>query len=462
MKLSSLFISFALMISATHGRPPNIVYILADDLGYGDLSHNGQSKFQTPHIDKLAAEGMRFTNHYAGSCVCAPSRCVLLTGRHTGHAVVRGNAQQTKEGQAPMPADTYTLATHLKEAGYKTGVFGKWGLGFPGSESEPLKMGFDRFYGYNCQYMAHSYYPAWVWDNDDREFLWGNVGSFHKDYAPDFIHRETLNFIRENKDSPFFCYYALIQPHADMVAPETYLKKYRGKFLPESSYEEDYYIGQPEGHAAFAAMVNVLDDYVGEIIAELEELGLAEDTLVIFSSDNGAAKEGGANPTYFDSNAHKKGHKRDLYDGGIHVPMIAKWPGKIKPSTQSEHLSAFWDVFPTLADVASAPLTKEVDGISFLPTLLGKPGQAQHEFLYWEFAAMKGRVAIRKGKWKGVRYNVHQNPQPPLELYDLSTDPGEERNIADNHPKIVKELNTLMTQAHTPPTNPDWVMNRTR
>ncbi|MGE4489525.1 MAG: arylsulfatase [Kiritimatiellales bacterium] len=451
-----VFASAASALWAAETSRPNVIFILADDLGYRDLSCTGQAHFKTPNIDRLARQGMTFTRHYSGSSVCAPSRCSLLTGLHTGHAAVRGNAEHPPEGQVPMPADTFTAADLMKAAGYTTGVFGKWGLGYPGSASDPLKMGFDHFYGYNCQRLAHSYYPAWLWNNDQREFLWGNVGSFHRDYAPDFIHRAALDFIRENKDRPFFCYYAAVQPHADMVAPEKYMEKFRGKFLPESSYPEGYYMGQPEAHAAFAAMVHVLDDYVGEIMAELKGLGIAENTVVIFSSDNGPHQEGGHDPDYFDSNGVFRGFKRDLYDGGIHVPLIVSWPGRIPSETISDLLSAFWDFLPTMAELTGQSLTSPTDGISMLPTWLGREGQRQHEYLYWEFHEQGGRVAVLKDHWKGVRYGVDEQPDSPLELYDLSNDPGETQNIAAQYPEIVKELNQLIQSSRTESSNPQF------
>jgi arylsulfatase A-like enzyme len=459
-----LFFVLMLFALAAQARQPNVVFILADDLGYGDLSCLGQTHFETPNIDALAARGMTFTDHYSGSAVCAPSRCSLLTGMHQGHAAVRGNAELKPEGQLPMPADTYTAAHHMKRAGYKTGIFGKWGLGMAGTTSDPISMGFDTFYGYNCQRQAHCYYPAWLWRDNQREFLWGNEGSFKKVYAPELIHQEALSFIRDNTRSagsgqeaqPFYCYYALVQPHADMIAPEKTMAKYRGKFLPELNYEESYYIGQPEGHAAFAAMVNILDETVGEVMAELETLGIADDTLVIFSSDNGAHEEGGADPEYFDSNGVNKGFKRDLYEGGIHIPLIAAWPGKIAAGTQSDHVSAFWDFLPTLAELTGVPLTHPVDGISYLPTLLGQEGQKEHEYLYWEFSAKGGRFAIRKGNWKAVRYNAIKKPDSILELYDLSTDPGETTNLAAQHPELVSELDALIKQSRTPSPNPEW------
>ncbi|EMI56432.1 arylsulfatase [Rhodopirellula sallentina] len=435
--------------SAQSGRPPNIIFILADDLGYGDLSCYGQTKFQTPNIDALAERGMRFTQHYSGSAVCAPSRCSLMTGLHTGHTPVKGNAEHAPEGQMPMPADTFTIGHLLQSAGYKTGVFGKWGLGYPGSASAPLKMGFDRFYGYNCQRIAHCYYPAFLWNDDKRELLWGNVASHSRDYAPDLIHDKAIEFIRENKDQPFFCYYAAIQPHADMIAPDEYMGRYRGKFLPEFDYPGDYYLPQPEGHAAFAAMVAVLDDYVGEVMAELDDLGIADNTLVVFSSDNGPHEEGGHDPKYFDSNAVMKGVKRDLYEGGVRVPMIAVWPDQIAAGSQSDHVCAFWDFMPTMAELAGVSLQRDTDGISIVPTLLNRSNQEQHAYLYWDFPAKGGREAMRRGDWKAVRYNLKQNPDAPIELYNLTNDVGETNDVADSHPEVVQEIGSLMQEARS-------------
>ncbi|MCG8525252.1 MAG: arylsulfatase [Opitutales bacterium] len=439
-------------------RKPNVIYILADDLGYGDLSAFGQVRLETPNIDSLAEKGMKFTQHYSGSTVCAPSRCALLTGKHIGHAVVRGNTRIMPEGQEPMPADTFTLAHMFKNAGYTTALFGKWGLGGPGSVSEPLKMGFDRFYGYNCQRHAHHYYPYFLWNDHQREMLWGNFGMETEDYAPHLIQYQALKFIEENKDRPFFCYYAMIQPHAEMFAPEEYMKKHRGKYLPESSYEgtdsgKDFrkfaYGSQPEAHAAFAAMVEIMDEDVGELVAKLEDLGIADDTLIIFTSDNGPHMEGGHNPDYFNSNGGLRGYKRDLYEGGIRVPMIAYWPGEIPGDTTTDHISAFWDVLPTMTELIGEPTPEGIDGISFLPTLLQEGKQVEHQYLYWEFHERKGRIAIRKGNWKGVRHNVAINPDSPLELYDLSKDLSESINIADGHPEVVSELKALIRGART-------------
>ncbi|SHJ06615.1 arylsulfatase [Pseudozobellia thermophila] len=443
-----------------NGTKPNIVYILADDLGYGDLSVYGQEKFSTPNIDKLAKEGMLFTQHYSGSTVCAPSRSALLTGMHTGHTVVRGNKEIMPEGQYPMPDNTFTLAEAMKEAGYTTGAFGKWGLGFPGSEGDPLNQGFDTFFGYNCQRLGHNYYPRHLWANKDSLVLEGNAGKKKETYAPALIHKKTLEFIELNKDNPFFLYVASIIPHAELAAPEELMEKYRGKLLPEKEYEgvddgPEYrtgpYESQKETHAAFAAMVHLLDIQVGEIVEKLEKLGIADNTMVIFTSDNGPHTEGGADPEYFDSNGPFRGTKRDLYEGGIRVPMIAKWPGRIQPGTKSDHVSAFWDVFPTFSDIAGIDAPKGIDGISFLPELLGDTvGQREHDYLYWEFHEKGGRQAIRKGNWKAVKYNVFDASNNKIQLYDLGADLSEQNDVADKHPEIVEEMKALFSEARTP------------
>lgn len=439
---------------------PNIIYILADDLGYGDLSCYGQQKFITPNIDKLASQGMLFTQHYSGSTVCAPSRSALLTGMDTGHTVVRGNKEIMPEGQYPIPDNTYTLAEMMKKAGYTTGIFGKWGLGFPGSEGDPVNQGFDTFFGYNCQRMGHNYYPNHLWSNKDSIVLKGNEGFNKGVYAPSLIHEKTLQFIEQNKDKPFFLYVASIIPHAELAAPESLMKKYRDKFLPEKEYKgvdngPDYgkgaYGSQKEPHAAFAAMINLLDQQVGEIMNKVEELGIADNTIIIFTSDNGPHTEGGADPDYFNSNGPFKGTKRDLYEGGIRVPMIAKWTGKIKSGSRTDHVSAFWDVFPTFADVIGVETPKNIDGISFLPELLGnKKVQKEHAYLYWEFHEKGGRQAVRKGDWKAVKYNVLKEPNKPLELYNLSNDIGEENNVAKQYPEIVKQMEEIFKNARTP------------
>lgn len=439
---------------------PNIIYILADDLGYGDLGVCGQQKFKTPNIDKLASEGMLFTQHYSGSTVCAPSRSALMTGMHTGHTVVRGNKEMLPEGQYPIPDDTYTLAEALKKVGYTTGAFGKWGLGFPGSEGDPMNQGFDTFYGYNCQRLGHNYYPYHLWSNNDSIVLSENAGGEQGVYAPDLIHQETLKFIDRNKEGPFFLYVPSIIPHAELAAPEAYMAKHRGAYPPEAAYigvdegkEFNWgpYRSQAETHAAFAAMIDLLDSQVGEIMKKVEDLGIADNSIIVFTSDNGPHEEGGADPEYFDSNGALKGVKRDLYEGGIRVPMIVKWREKIKPGSKTDHISAFWDVMPTFSEIAGVESPKNSDGISFLPTLLGKDEmQKEHEYLYWEFHERGGRQAVRKGKWKAVKYNVFDPPDAALELYNLEEDIGEESNVAQNHPEMIKEMEKIMETARTP------------
>lgn len=438
-------------------RRPNIIYILADDLGYGDLSSYGQQHFSTPNIDKLAEQGIKFTQHYSGSTVCAPSRSSLMTGMHTGHTPIRGNKEWKPEGQWPMPAATYTMAEMLKDAGYVTGAFGKWGLGYPGSEGDPNNQGFDEFYGYNCQRIAHHYYPFHMWHNQEKVLLEGNEGKGRGTYGPDPIHQRALKFMEDNQENEFFMFYPSAIPHAELFAPETYIEKYRGKFMPEKVYKgvddgENLKLGpygtQPESHAAFAAMVNYLDDQVGELVAKLKELDLEDNTVIIFTSDNGPHMEGGADPDYFDSNGILKGYKRDLYEGGIRVPMIARWPGKIAAGTQSDHASAFWDVLPTVADIIGLEKPKDIDGISFLPTLQGDK-QEQHEYLYWEFHERGGRQALRQGDWKLLQYNVNKNPRKPYELYNLKDDPGEENDLAKSNPEKLEELKALLKNART-------------
>ena len=438
---------------------PNIVYILADDLGYGDLGVYGQTHFQTPNLDKMASEGMLFTQHYAGTCVCAPSRCSLMTGFHTGHTFIRGNKEWKPEGQWPIPDSTFTVAEMLKKAGYVTGAFGKWGLGFIDTEGSPNKQGFDEFYGFNCQRLAHNYFPGHLWDNDQKIILEGNTGDKFEQYAPELIHRRAIQFIEKNKDKPFFLYYPNTIPHAELLLPEKNLAEFRGKFLPENNYKgaepgdpgfrEGPYGTQPESHAAFAAMVTLLDKQVGEVLAKLKELGLDKNTIVMFSSDNGPHLEGGADPDYFDSNGPLKGYKRDLYEGGIREPMIAWWPGKIEAGSKNDHISAFWDVMPTLAELVGIEAPKNIDGISFLPSLLKKEGQKEHDYMYWEFHEQGGRRALRKGDWKLVQYNVFNPEKTTTELYNLANDIGEEKNLAAENTETVKDLQELLNSART-------------
>lgn len=462
--LSAVTIQFS---GCTEGRKtsekPNIVYILADDLGYGDLSCYGQQKFSTPHLDRLASEGLKFTQHYAGCTVCAPSRSALMTGQHTGHTPIRGNKSVEPEGQQPLPEGIMTLGELMKKAGYNTGAFGKWGLGPVGSTGDPNKRGFDEFFGFICQGLAHNYYPFYLWHNQDKVFLKGNEGTGKEQYAPDLIHKKALEFIRNNNPAktgkPFFLYYPTTIPHAELFIPEKYMAPFRNKFLPEISYQgvdsgPRYKLGpygsQPEPHAAFAGMVTCLDEQVGEVIALLKELNLDKNTLVLFSSDNGPHLEGGADPDYFNSNGPLKGYKRDVYEGGIREPMIAWWPEKIAGGQVTDHISAFWDVLPTCLELAGIDSPPGIDGISFLPELLGKPGQKKHDYLYWEFHEQKGKQAIRMGNWKAVRQNLAGENGGRIELYNLESDEGEENNLAGENPELVEKFSLIFNEAHTP------------
>lgn len=439
-------------------KNPNVIFILADDLGYGDLSCLGQNKFSTPNIDKLASQGMLFTQHYSGSSVSAPSRSCLITGQHTGHTVIRGNKEMPVEGQHPMPSDTYTIFKMLKDNGYKTSVFGKWGLGAPQTEGAPENHNVDEFFGYNCQRIAHNYYPYYLWHNDEKIMLDGNKDKNENDYAPYIIHKEALDFIRENKDTTFFMWYTSVIPHAELKVPEKELLPFAGDAVFEKEvafngcddgmyYKNGGYGSQKYTHAAFAAMIAVLDRQVGEICATLDSLGIADNTIVVFTSDNGPHIEGGADPDFFNSNGELRGYKRDLYEGGIRVPFIVKWNDVVKENTRSEHISAFWDFVPTMADIIDAELPDNIDGISYLPTLEGKGEQRNHDYLYWEFHENNGRQAIRKGDWKAVKYDVHNNGK--IELYNLSADALEENDLSERYPEKVAEFDSLMKVSRT-------------
>jgi arylsulfatase A-like enzyme len=437
---------------------PNIIFILADDLGYGDVGFNGQQYIRTPFIDQLAAEGLRFDQFYAGTAVCAPSRSALMTGQHTGHTFIRGNLGVKPEGQYPIADSVLTIAEILQQAGYRTGAFGKWGLGPVLSEGDPNKQGFDQFYGYNCQTLAHRYYPTHLWDNSSKVLLAGNeVLETPTRYAPDLIQKKALDFITANKDRPFFLFLPHILPHAELLVPDdSLLNHYKGRFEEKAFVGDDYgnsakpfgYASQAYPRATFAAMVSRLDLYVGQVMAKLKDLGLDENTIVIFSSDNGPHREGGADPQFFNSNAGMRGFKRDLYEGGIRVPFVVRWPNKVKANSRSQHIAAFWDVFSTFADIAGTSSKNQGDGISFFNTLLGDNEQQNHRYLYWEFHEQGGKQAVRIGKWKAIRLQAMTAMPAPIELYDLELDPFEKNNMAAEHPEIIKQAEDCMKQAH--------------
>lgn len=452
--------SLVLVSCSSEGKKktlPNIVFILADDLGYGDLSCYGQQRFSTPNIDRLASQGMLFRQHYAGCTVSAPSRSCLMTGLHTGHTPIRGNKEWDPEGQWPLPASSITMAEMLKSCGYTTGAFGKWALGYIGTEGDPNSQGFDEFFGYNCQRLSHNYYPGHLWHNQEKIILHNNDSGKTGTYGPDIIHKAALDFIKTNRNKPFFLYYPSIIPHAELYAKEEYMGKFRGKFNPEKvfngtdsgpGYRTGAYGSQPESHAAFAALITQLDDQVGEIMALLNELGLEKNTVVVFTSDNGPHLEGGADPDYFNSNGELRGYKRDLYEGGIRVPLIVRWPDRIKAGSVSDHVSAFWDFMPTFAELTGSEIQGS-DGISLLPSLTDKK-QPEHSFLYWEFHEQGGKMAVRMGNWKAVRFISDTSDNGRIELYDLSEDKGEENDVSESNPEIVKEIIDIIQREHKP------------
>jgi arylsulfatase A-like enzyme len=440
-----LTLSMATLLLGAEGEKPNLVYLLLDDAGYGDLSCYGQQKFATPNMDRLAAEGLRFTQHYSGSTVCAPTRCCLMTGVHTGHSYVRGNREVRPEGQSPMPSDIVTLPRLLKQAGYTTGAFGKWGLGAPGSPSDPAHH-FDVFFGYNCQREAHTYYPKHLWNNFEKVPLDGQT------HSADVIMSEALEFVRANQEKPFFLFLPVTIPHAAMHATEEYLAPFRKKF-PQFENKVGRYANTETKNpiAAFAGMMTQVDAHLGQLMQLLDELNLDDRTLVMLSSDNGPHKEGGHDPKFFDSNGPLRGHKRDLYEGGVRAPLIARWPGKIAEGNESAMISAHWDMLPTFCELAGVAVPQLVDGVSLVPELTGQSDkQRQHEYLYWEFYEQGGKRAARFGDWKAVQLNVNKDKNAPIELYFLPEDIGETNNVADDHPEVVARAIKIFADAHTP------------
>ncbi|HEV2831237.1 MAG TPA: arylsulfatase, partial [Hanamia sp.] len=402
---------------------------------------------------------------YAGTSVCAPSRSSFMTGQHTGHTPIRGNYEIEPEGQFPLPDSAFAIAEMFKKAGYATGGFGKWGLGYPGSEGVPNKQGFDEFYGYNCQRQSHNYFPDHLWNNDKRIDLLNSITN-QTQYAPDLIQQKTLDFIEANKSKPFFLYLAYTLPHAALQLPagdsvfEHYKKKFKERPKSIKPWNGAGYEPQAYPHAAYAAMVTKLDNYVGEVMRKLKESGLDKNTLVIFTSDNGPHIEGGNTPGFFNSNGGFRGIKRQLYEGGIREPMIAYWPGVIRKNQTSDFICAAWDFFPTFAQMVNQSLTFDLEGTSILPTLIGKGKQKQHEYLYWEFHEDGGRQAVRMGNWKGVRENAIKDLNEQLQLFNLAKDPGEKTNVASQNPLIVQKIEMIMEEAHVENPNFPFIKNK--
>jgi len=414
-------------------KKPNIIFILADDLGYGDVGCYGQKQIRTPSLDRMAAEGIRFTDAYAGSTVCAPSRCALMTGYHMGHALIRGN------GRVPLRPEDVTVAELLKQAGYATGIIGKWGLGEARSTGIPNRQGFDYWLGYLNQHRAHNYYPDFLWKNTEKFPLPNeverNVATKRVQYSHDLFTKEALAFVERSKDKPFFLYLAYTIPHANNEAGR------QGMEVPsDEPYSDEKWPQQQKNHAA---MITRMDRDIGRLLDLLEKLGIDDDTIVFFSSDNGPHREGGANPNFFDSNGPLRGIKRDLYEGGIRVPMIVRWPGKAKAGATSAEPWAFWDFLPTACAAAGIEAPKGIDGISMLPSIRGEPQRHRHEYLYWEFHERGFTQAVRMGRWKAVRKGTKE----PIELYDLTKDIGEKNNIADEHPNVVAKVSEILKAA---------------
>ncbi|MGB5553197.1 MAG: arylsulfatase [Flavobacteriaceae bacterium] len=472
-------------------QKPNIIYILADDLGYAEVGAYGQTKIETPNIDALAKEGMLFTQHYTSAPVCAPARYMFLTGKHAGHAYIRGNHEwgdrgdvwnyiamakdSTLEGQKPIPDTTITLGDHLQEAGYTTGIVGKWGLGAPHTKSVPNDMGFDFFYGYNCQRQAHTYYPLHLYKNRNRVHLANDTVAPNtklpkgadpndpesyaaytlKEYSPDLMFKELSGFVKENSKKPFFLYWATPIPHVAIQAPQRWVDYYSKKFGEENPYLGDQsYFPHKNPRAGYAAMVSYLDENIGKLVQQLKDEGIYKNTLIIFTSDNGPSYAGGADPEFFESAKPFKGEygkgKGFVYEGGIRVPFIASWPGHIKAGSTSDHISAHYDLLATFAEVAQYERPQNTDGVSLLPTLLSQYNQTKHEFLYWEFPEYGGQIAIRMGDWKVVRQHLKdENAEPTLELYNLKEDPTEAINVAQAHPDIIEKAVQIFAAQHT-------------
>ena len=428
---------------------PNVIYLLCDDMGYSDIEAYGQQMISTPNLTRMVNEGMSFTQFYASTAVSAPSRASLMTGQHTGHTKIRGNKEIQPEGQEPLDPNVETLGMLFQQNGYATGCFGKWGMGYPGSGGEANEMGFDEFYGYNCQRQAHTYYPDYLWHNKEKVQLGGSQ------YSQDLIHQQALEFIRDNaaEGKPFFGYFTYTIPHAELCQPQdSIVAMYKGKFQePNPWYDNGDYGTATDPRTQFAAMITRLDTYVGQIMDELQELGIAENTLFIFTSDNGPHNEGGADPAFFNTEERLRGLKRALYEGGMRVPFIAWWPGTVEAGSITDIQAAGWDMMPTFVELLGESTDwrdEAMDGLSILPTLTGEGEQQVHDFLYWEFHEEGGRQAVRAGDWKLIRQNIRSG-NPTLELYNIAEDPHEDNNVINANRAKADELEAIMDREHT-------------
>ncbi len=464
----------SVLAGARSSKPPNIILVMADDLGWKELGCYGQKKIRTPHLDQMAAEGMRFTQFHTGAPVCGPARCNLMTGRHGGHACIRNNGEIKANqyelngatiygGQTPLPPEETTIAEVLKAKGYKTGCFGKWGLGAAGTTGDPLKKGFDHFYGYNCQRHAHNLYPKYLDRDGKPEFLDGNTrGVTGEKYAPQLIADKMLEFVRKEHDKPFFVYYPTVIPHLALQAPQEEIEAYLGEW-EETPYTGRAYQPHPTPRACYAAMIAFMDKQMGRLFALLKELGIDENTIVIFTSDNGVTHLKQVDYEFFDSVGELRGLKGSVYEGGVREPFIVRWPGHVPAGSVSSHIGAHYDMPTTLAQIAGAEVSPDTDGISILPELLGQGArQKKHEFIFWDFAGYGGQIAVRMGDWKGVKRNVKKNPEAPLELYNLKDDPSEKTNVAVQHPEIVAKVEAIILRERDKPVNTKFQFGKYR
>ena len=458
---------------------PNIIYIYADDLGYGELGSYGQTKIKTPYLDQMAREGMRFTQHYSSAPVCAPSRCMLMTGKNPGHSYIRGNYElggfedEKERGQMPLHEGAYTIAKMLKERNYATGMVGKWGMGVVGTTGSPLNHGFDYYYGYLDQKQAHNFYPTHLWENDrwdslNNPFIYvhrpldsttatENDFNYYKgnDYAPQKMTEKALAFIEQHKSNSFFLYLPYTIPHLSLQLPDEYVNKYKGQFDERPYYGQKGYAANRFPLSTYAGMISYLDDQVGIILKKIKSLGLDSNTIVMFSSDNGTTFSSPVNKDYFNSVSGLRGLKMELYEGGIRVPFIARWPGKIRAGSIADLVSVQYDVLATLSELTGKKIAN-TDGISFLPTLFGRQQKEVHPHLYFEYPENGGQVAIRMGNWKAVKKNMIKNSSATWELYDLSNDPQEKNNLADLHKELLKEFDAIVKKEHQHPVVNDW------
>lgn len=476
--LAALLTAHAMMAQAfakPSARPTNVIFIMADDLGYGELGCYGQEKIQTPNIDALAATGILFTDAYTGAPVCAPARCVLMTGVSPANAQVRGNKEgggwgpDEPEGQWPVAAETVTVAELMKQAGYATGAMGKWGLGGPGSEGHPSYQGFDLFYGYLCQRVAHNFYPTHLWLNHDVDVLDGNrYFSAHQKiedasagfaqfygqvYAADKMLEHAVGFVQQHKDEPFFLYLPFLEPHVAMQPPQEWVERYPEAWDTEPYLGNRGYLPHPRPRAGYAAMISDLDEHVGTIVDLIDELGLGEDTLIVFTSDNGPTHDvGGVDTNFFNSTGPLRGRKGSVYEGGIRVPMVARWTGTIEGGRETDLPVCMQDLMATMADLTGQLLPAGCDGISYLPTLTGQGEQQRHEYLAWEFHGYGGQKAVRFGEWKAVQKQIHKG-NTRVELYNLAEDLAEQNDVSAEHPELIERAAEIFAQDRTPNAN---------